>query len=1008
MSDAYESLPSSIGISFFLTHAQEISIHTYAAQYIKSRSSDGEEGWLRKPYASKQYPESILINFNKIKDGTTAEFKIFGDNALMQCFSRRLYGGRLVTISMINSQYTKKSVHHLEAIPMYLFQAGFSVNILTSEISEYPSAPLGERHPEDEELELIYANKKTYGIGHGCSATWETEKDVIKKIVAEYIPIVEVPSLTTKVDGLSAEAYKAQDLKVLGNPNLTQESLGALLHTFVDEYKIWHGKQEESASTAPADRIIKRQKEAIERMRSGIDFLTDPNNRDTHFKAFKISQLSMLRQFVWSRTSSIGPVSLGEGLAPEDSYNSIKLEQGSEYFWRPFQLAFQLLTIESVGNEDSTWRDIVDLLWFPTGGGKTEAYLALIAYEIAKRRLIFGRSGGGTSVWMRYTLRLLTSQQFERCATLISVLEDMRRQEPELLGAEPITLGLWVGATTTPNRLATSSENSDNALEIFREMRNASKPENKFQLTKCPKCGTRIVPEKQSAEEHYGVEVTEKTFRIFCPDQSCSLHERIPVSIVDDDLYAHPPTMLLGTIDKFARTLHEISSLSFFGLKPIQIGGQQQNVIPPSLIIQDELHLIDGPLGTIAGIYEAGFDTVFKDQGMTVKYIAATATILRANEQISALYGRDGRVFPPTGITVEDSFFSKEDENNLGRTYVGVMNSGLYKATTTLVQASAAGLQSVKQLAEQSSKSERSEVVLDSYWTQVIYHNSRQELGKTTTLLRDDVDARINILETQPHKRRKISVIKELSANLKRGEIREALDAVQKEYSTGDAIDVLPCTNMLSVGVDISRLGQMIVKGQPKSTAEYIQATSRVGRDNTRPPGIVITLFSSTRPRDRSHYETFVSYHQALYRNVEPSTVTPFSPRALDRTLHAAYVFVLKSLLRWDLPEHAQNFRKSDSDIKRLTNQFKKRLRKAVQKEMPQDLVTLEKQLNQLISIWDDAANHSSNLKFMKLAQFPGLLTEKNDFEDYPNIPWPILNSMRHVDGETNLNVQGD
>ena len=1007
LSDAYESLPSSIGISVFLTVAKRIQINTYAAKYNKEISETGEVGWRRTPLASQCAPESIEIDLSSVKDGKTIELEVFDGDASIQCFARPFRGGRIITITMLNNQSSDKSAHDPSAIPKYLFQAGFSVDILSSIIDEYPSAPLGFRHEEDEELDFIYSSKKTYAIGHGCSATWmKNEKQNVTRITAEYIPIIEVPSLTTKIHNLSSKALEAQNLKKLGDPTLKQKELADLFFAFINEYEVWHEKQKLASGSRIAKRITDRQSEAIMRMREGVNFLVDPINSE-HFEAFKISQQAMLKQFVWNNSSKSGPFSLGTASAPVDSFQAIKNDK-NEYFWRPFQLAFQLLTIESLGNDDSNWKDLVDLLWFPTGGGKTEAYLALVGYEIAKRRLLFGASGGGTSVWMRYTLRLLTSQQFERCTTLISVLEEMRRNDPSILGNEPISLGLWVGSATTPNRLAAAGESTESALDQYREVKNADKPENKFQLTKCPKCGTRIIPEKQSGNEHYGVEVTDTMFRLFCPDAACSLHAGIPVSIVDDDLYVHPPTFLLGTIDKFARTVHETGAKNFFGLKPIYQEGSPIRVLPPTLIIQDELHLIDGPLGTIAGVYEAGFDTIFKDLGITVKYLAATATILRAKEQIKALYGRDGRIFPPTGISVEDSFFSREDDTSIGRTYVGVMNSGLYKSTTTLVQASAAGLQATKSLGALLSHELPEEEIFDSYWTQVIYHNSRQELGKTTTLLRDDVDARLGVLQPDKRERRGIDIVKELSANLKRGEIREALDAVEKNYDSGEAIDVLPCTNMLSVGVDIGRLGQMIVKGQPKSTAEYIQATSRVGRDNDRPPGVVITLFSSTRPRDRSHYETFISYHQALYRNVEPSTVTPFSPKALDRTLHAALVFILRCKFDWENPEDAQAFSKTLVGLDKTILQFKKRLKQAIQRELSHDFKIIEERLNDLLEIWHDAALNQPNLKFKKLKQFPGLLTDDQDYSSYPNLPWPVLNSMRHVDGETNLNVQGD
>ena len=171
LSDAYETLPSSMGVSFFLSEANEIAINTYAARYIPSPTDSKETAWKRSPYATTTQPESVIVDLTQIRDGSTKKIDIFGGDAELQCFIRSLYGGRLVTISLLNNQNTKKSVYNSEAISMYLYQCGFEVELRSSLINAYPSASSGERHLEDEELELIYRNKKTYGIGHGCSAT---------------------------------------------------------------------------------------------------------------------------------------------------------------------------------------------------------------------------------------------------------------------------------------------------------------------------------------------------------------------------------------------------------------------------------------------------------------------------------------------------------------------------------------------------------------------------------------------------------------------------------------------------------------------------------------------------------------------------------------------------------------------------------------------------------------------------------------------------------------------
>ncbi len=473
------------------------------------------------------------------------------------------------------------------------------------------------------------------------------------------------------------------------------------------------------------------------------------------------------------------------------------------------------------------------------------------------------------------------------------------------------------------------------------KLRNVSETrlaQNGFQLLACPYCGTRIVPERRGKFADYGLDMTASRFRIFCPDFNCILHDEIPVSVVDDDLYKRPPSLLIGTIDKFARMVWEPRSRAFFGLGDAE-------TLPPGLIIQDELHLINGPLGTIAGVYEAAIDTILKARGITPKYLAATATIQRANDQARALYARDAFVFPPSGLDAADSFYSREDRESPGRLYLGVMGPGLYSALTALVQTSAAAADAA-QFLDPTSTDLEGNTVRDSYWTQVIYHNSRQELGKTTTMLRDDVRTRLEILEPVSDRRRYFNGVVELSANLKGAEVADALDKLKVPYPNKSCIDALACTNMISVGVDVSRLGLMIIKGQPKTNAEYIQASSRVGRSGKRPPGIVITLYTGFRPRDRSHYETS-AFHQALYRGVEPSSVTPFSPPALDRTLHAGLVMVVRHLLGLTDTQDARRF--DPNTAHQAISSYLDRLQNAAQ---PDERPILDRRLQRLVNAW--------------------------------------------------------
>ena len=294
----------------------------------------------------------------------------------------------------------------------------------------------------------------------------------------------------------------------------------------------------------------------------------------------------------------------------------------------------------------------------------------------------------------------------------------------------------------------------------------------------------------------------------------------------------------------------------------------------------------------------------------------------------------------------------------------------------------------------------------DSYWTQVIYHNSRQELGKTTTMLRDDVRTYLSVLRPDEARRRQFDSIEELSANLKGSQISEAIEGLQVEWPNPAVIDAVACTNMISAGVHIARLGLMIVKGQPKATSEYIQASSRVGRDRRRLPGIVVVLYSATRPRDRSHYETFQPYHQSLYRAVEPATVTPFSPPARDRALHAGLVLALRHTLAWIEPRDAGQFDPTDPDQASIIRVFRTRLLAACRED---ERAELQMHLDALLSDWARWRDEPGPpLSFSDAPQFHSLLAQFPNDGGGATGHWPTLNSMRHVDGEVAFGIRGE
>jgi len=329
------------------------------------------------------------------------------------------------------------------------------------------------------------------------------------------------------------------------------------------------------------------------------------------------------------------------------------------------------------------------------------------------------------------------------------------------------------------------------------------------------------------------------------------------------------------------------------------------------------------------------------------------------------------------------------------------MGNGAYSNLTTLVQVSTGAAHAATKVPESQIRSR------DTYWTQVIFHNSRRELGKTTTMLRDDVEARLNALYTGKEHQRDFESVEELSANSLRGSgVSRALERLAIELPDPETVDAAPCTNMFSVGVDIGRLGLMIMRSQPKTTAEYIQATSRVGRDTTsRPPGIILAMSSPFRPRDRSHYEDFQPFHEALYKSVEPSSVTPFAGPARDRWLHAALVLAMRHKMGWKDDEDAGKFDPSEQKQKQIIETLRERLLEACPEDEKEGLLD---DYNRTIAQWTREKSLSEKqkvpLSFYRARQFRHLL------DSFPSARdgglWPTLNSMRHVDEDTPFTVR--
>jgi len=804
------------------------------------------------------------------------------------------------------------------------------------------------------------------------------------------------------------------------------------LTALVDLYKTWVSELENTAKTldsrfgSAAAKNIAECKRAYKRMYAGIETL---RGNETAYLAFMLANRAMFMQRVQlkmqQKTSDVDRYPddeiISELLRDMDYMNA----DDGDAKWRPFQIAFLLMDINSVVDDNSTERSIVDLIWFPTGGGKTEAYLGLTTFTIFYRKLMHQTESGGTTVIMRYTLRLLAAQQFTRAATLICACEFIR-QDCEVkrhkypaypLGREPITIGLWIGGSHIPNRNDDAKFHLDKLFGVRDHfyVRNEKDRHNKFQVLKCPWCGTKLVKDDKDKKlvGKWGYAMSGKHFYMFCPQEDCDFTNRLPIQIIDEELYDNPPTLLFGTVDKFAMMPWDGRIGSFFG-----VGSDNR---APELIIQDELHLISGALGTMVGLYETAVDAICGQKGTAPKIIASTATIRRAKEQCSVLYNRDVVQFPAPGLDASDSFFAREAEISyedgiFGRKYVGIMPSGKTKAMTE-IRAMAALLQKMYTM-------DLSDEVKDKLWTLTVYFNSLKDLGKASTLVDDDVkDFIIRTANRMFTSRRLIVGSDELTSRVTTTELNETLDKLEKlEYSKKNMEDrryvsnVLLATNMISVGIDVARLNVMLIVGQPKLTNEYIQASSRIGRSF---PGVAFVQYDATKSRDRSHYERFKAYHDSFYRFVEPTGATPFSKPARERALHAVLTAILRQRTGLCEDKDAVNFDKEYfadiiTEIKDYIINRIKNINVRADSGMKDDITDVQAEMDLFFDEWQKAVDDCNNTgdstlpyyfgrRFMVTPPAAGIKRLLKQYNSIGNdVAFETLTSMRNVDSQVN------
>ena len=933
------------------------------------------DGYVRVPHEISEFildfskGEYVDAESNRELDGTSAKIV-----ALRTKVSDDIWS---VTVMLVNE---------LEEVPAKanhcIFQSRIEINTHNNCFSFVESNPNPDIHLMDEEecsLELLYRHKKIYGTGLGTSVDWDIDEQGKGSVWNDFFPIEEIPAMNFSLPKNGVITNNELSMKYLSDLNsIDKDTRISSMYSLVDLYKSWVVDLEKTASLldtkyiSAASKNIAECRRAYERMYAGIKTLKE---NETAYKAFLLANRAMFMQRVHITMQS-DMAKKSADRYPEDEEISDWLrnvdyykEDDASCRWRPFQIAFLLMDINSIVYDESPERNIVDLIWFPTGGGKTEAYLGLTAFAIFYRRLTHSKEAAGTTVIMRYTLRLLAAQQFTRAATLICACEYIRQQCEKKhrkypiysLGKEPISIGLWIGGTHIPNR----NEGKNSASYHLEKLKNVSKHyyvrsekerHNKFQVLKCPWCGTKMVKDDRNNKlvGEWGYNMgSGKHFYMFCPQEDCDFTNKLPIQIIDDELYRNPPTLLFGTVDKFAMMPWDGRIGAFFG-----IGSNNR---APELIIQDELHLISGALGTVVGIYETAVDGICGQKGVYPKIIASTATIRRAKEQCSVLYNRDVVQFPAPGLDAEDSFFAREstidyEKGIYGRKYIGIMPFGKTKAMTEIRMMAA--------LMQKAYTMDLPDEIKDKFWTLTVYFNSLKDLGKASTLVDDDVkDFIIRTANRMFTARRLIVRADELTSRVSTTELNETLDKLEKiEYSKENmeakqyASSVLLATNMISVGIDVARLNVMLMVGQPKLTSEYIQASSRVGRSF---PGLCFIQYDATKSRDRSHYERFRSYHESFYRFVEPTGATPFSKPARERALHAVLTAMIRQKEEWKDDKDAQKFdmgdlEKSISEIQEFVLNRIKSINARSENQLKDDIEDVCSEMQEFFEKWQE------------------------------------------------------
>lgn len=781
--------------------------------------------------------------------------------------------------------------------------------------------------------------------GHGTNCTVTKKSD--SELVTEYLPSYRQKNYTTRNpqslgEDLDTSFETMQDLQNGGIESL--EEIASAMRKYLEDHEKGYQKQlENHYLSEESDEFSQSDKE---------DFEEDMAQFRREIKKFERG----IKCLKWSINTNRSKMAEAFELMNETFGRKVTREDGSKEFdsWYMFQLVFIVSMIPDIANREyddlnEEWLseesfDKVDILWFPTGGGKTEAYLGT-----AVLNAFFDRLRGkkyGVTAWTRFPLRLLSLQQTQRFAEILMYAELVRLEQDSINGADymPFSLGYLVGSRNTPNKL---SGYQDPRAEkgYLHDYDKYSESEELREETKtfpsCPICESEVklvvTDDIRLAHRCTGDAEECEWKRRDMPDSDyyAFKQDELPVHIVDNELYRYAPTMIVGTIDKITAVGNERKSAHLYGGKMEtwcsehgfsslgectekygcheDKGGHndpESTLVPleetdigtpydssPGLQIQDELHLIKESLGTFDGHYETFTETYQQETGgKKTKIIGATATIKEYQRQVKQIYSKDARRFPAPGPLLGENFYA-ETEEHTQRHYIGVMPHGkthinavidliyYYLKEINLIRDQISDSDSQHSLIDEldidvDGNSGLKDLLLD-YETALVYTISKKEKDRLTESIKGQLSKYLRSEDlNEPN-------LEELTGDTTFDKVEEVLKNLENPPEELEKrLNVIAATNMISHGVDIDRFNYMIFYGMPRQTAEYIQSSSRVGR---KYPGMVINCFNPARERDQSHYHLFEKYHEFLDRLVEPVPVNRWSQFSVKRTLPGVF-----------------------------------------------------------------------------------------------------------------------